>query len=568
MVRRIFSFLLLTTLLLFSISPMLFGQAENVPVAHPVYQFLKRMEVKGLIERYHDAVLPISRHEVADFLVAVSLKKGELSRAERGYLTDFLSEFHFDITGNTGTFYSLIDSGEPLGEEFSNREKFIYSYTDSTVNLFSNLLFDVDARRIRGDALGKEHSEFVQFGARLRGTILGKLGYFVQATNAQFWGSRELLLRDPELSQSHALKTVFDAQNFDFSEGYARYDASVVSVQVGRERILWGNGYDQKMTVSEFPRVFDFIRADARYKSLKYIFMHGWLLGRSSAVTFTLPSDTSAMFSEPVIADKYIAVHRLELSFPTLFDIGLQEMYIYSNRSVDLAYLNPFVLFESVQRSRGERDNGLWAFDIKTHFIRDVQFQLTMLYDDIHVPYLFSKKWFDKYAFQAGMFYVDPFAIPNTSLMIEYTRVEPYVFGHDRSRDNSYTSQDIVLGPYIGPNADSWFFRMDYLPLRNLSLSMRVTFERKGMNVVDPTGKLIKNVGSDPLQPHRDSDPQEKQFLDGILYKTRRLQFLGTYEFINQMWLDGRLDVESIENTVSGARMENATVEMRLRMEF
>ena len=39
------------------------AQVETVPANHPVYIFLKRMEVKGLIDRYHDAILPISRKD-------------------------------------------------------------------------------------------------------------------------------------------------------------------------------------------------------------------------------------------------------------------------------------------------------------------------------------------------------------------------------------------------------------------------------------------------------------------------------------------------------------------------
>ena len=558
--------------IIFIISAPAWGQSENVPATHPVYTFLKRMEVKGLIEQYHDAILPLSRREVAGFLTTIKSNDSTLTEAEKGWLHDYLSEFQYDISASTEGFHSLLSSSEPttgaaLGQIFSHREKFLYAYTDSSVSFFVNGLLDVDARRIAGDALGDAHAEFMQFGGRFRGTILGHLGYYLQGTNAQFWGSRELLGRDPLISQSHAL-TVTDAQNFDFGEGYFRYDSKIVSVQVGRERVLWGIGYDQKMTLSDNVRVFDFIRADAQYKSLKYTFLHAWLTGTTGTLTFSLPSDTSAHFVEPIAADKYFAAHRLELSFPRLFDIGAQEMVIYSNRSPDLAYLNPITVIESAQRSRGERDNVLWAFDIRTHFLRNMELSATILFDDIHFAQMFSSAWYNRYAWQAGMFYADAFSIPNTSLMVEYTRVEPWVFAHNRSRDDSYTSLGAILGPRIGPNADAWFIRYDFLPLRNLFFSARVSFERKGENVVDDQGHLLRNVGGDVLQPHRDSDPETKKFLDGILLRTRRIQLLGTYEFINQMWFDVNFEFESIENTSLDTWDDNNTLELRLRMEL
>lgn len=548
------------------------AQVETVPVVHSIYTFLKRMEVKGLIERYHDAVLPISRSEVAGFLAALEKRQGSLTNAERDYLADVLAEFRFDLTGNTDGFLSVIDSDEPsfgaaVGEELSDREKYLYAYHDSTLSFFVNGLVTVDSRRIRGDALGNEGTTFLQFGGRLRGTVSGRLGYYAQGTNAQFWGSRELLQRDPVISQSYALGTL-DSKNFDFTEGYVRYEGGVVSAQIGRERLLWGHGYDEKMTLSDNIRVFDFIRADASYKSLKYTFLHGWLLGKKSFVEFSLPSDTSATFYEPVVADKYFAAHRLEFSFPGLFDIGGQEMVVYSNRSPDLAYLNPLAVIESAQRSREERDNVFWAFDLQTHFLAGLELSGTLLLDDIHFSKAFSNAWVNRYAIQAGVFVTDPFVPANTSLMVEYVRVEPFVFSHNRSRDNDFGSLGRVLGPRIGPNADSWFFRGDYFPTRNLSFSLRVTLARQGKNVLDGQGVLIKNVGGDILQPHRASDPEEKKFLDGILMKTRRMELFVTYQFINQMWLDGIYQFEHTRNTTAGTEERNHTMAVRLRAEL
>lgn len=545
-----------------------FAQAENVPVGHSVYTFLKRLEVKGLIEKYHDAVLPLSRNEIAGFLTQLNQHPENLTETEQDYLKDFLSEFQYDITGSTEEFHSMIDSdGSSFGEELSQREKFLYEYADSNVSFFVNGLAVLDTRHISGDALGSEQSTFFQFGGRLRGTLLGKVGYFLQATNAQFWGSRALLQRDPVISQSFALGTL-DAKNFDFAEGYVRYDGGIVSAQVGRERVLWGNGYDQKITLSENVRVFDFIRADAQYKSLKYTFLHAWLLGTKTFIPIISPADSSSVSYEPVVADKYFAAHRLEFSFPGVMDIGAQEMVVYSNRAPDLAYLNPLTVIESAQRSREERDNVMWSFDVQTHFIKGVEFQFTALFDDIHLAEFFDNKWYNRYAYQAGVFVTDPFGVSNTSFVTEYTRVEPFVFAHDRSRDNNYGSLGYVLGPRIGPNADEWYFRTDYVPQRNLAFSLRVHLVREGENIVDSTGLLAKNVGGSLFQPHRPSDSVEKKFLDGILMKTTRIEFFGSFEIINQWWLEGWYGFESIRNTTTGILEKNRSASARIRIEF
>lgn len=548
------------------------AQEENVPVANPVYGFLKRMEVKRLIDRYFDAVLPLSRSEVAKFLVDVDAKREKLSAAERDWLQDFLREFQYDISMSTEGYHRLIDSdqggiGESPGGMLSDREKFLYFHADSTLSFFVNGLVDVDARMVRGDALGREHTEFLQAGGRVRGTVLGHLGYYAQWTNAQYWGSKELLDRDPIISQSFALQ-VGNIQNFDLAESYLRYGTNVVSAQVGRERVLWGTGYDQKMTLSDNVRQFDFLRFDAKYKSLKYTFLHGWLVGTQGSVVFTMPADTSARFVENVANDKYVVAHRLDFSFPGLLDLGLQEMLIYGNRSPDLAYLNPLTIIESSQRSRGERDNTYWALDMQWHFIPGIELSGSITYDDINVPDLFTSVWSDRYGWQAGMFYADMFGLENTTLMVEYTRIEPFVYSHARSREGSYTNVDRILGPRIGPNADSWFFRTDYLPARNLTFSFRVNIDRKGMNVLDANGQVVKNVGGDVFLPHRDSDPRNKKWMDGIVMRSRGFDLRANWEVVHQIWLEGRFLFESIENIDTGVRNENGTVFLRLRAEL
>jgi hypothetical protein len=549
-----------------------FGQAENVAVGHPVYDFLKRMEVKGEIERYHDAVLPLSRKEIAEFLVHLKSRSPEFTNSERGYLEDFLSEFQFDIEGTMNGFHRLVESSEPsfgesVGQVFSDREKYLYAYADTNLSFFVNGILNGDVRRISGDALGKEHSEFFQFGGRIRGTIFGKLGYYLQGINAQFWGSRELLERDKFINQTTGIHTE-DAKNFDMSEGYMRYDAEIVSAEVGTERLLWGTGHDQLMVVSDNVRPFPFIRMDAQYKSVKYTFIHGWLLGTTGQIVFSLPSDTSSYFVEPTNADKYIAAHRLEFSFPGLFDVGGQEMVIYSNRSVDLGYLTPLIVLESAQRARGERDNTLWAFDIQTHFLPGLELTGTLLMDDIHFGEFFENNYYNKNAYQLGLFLTSPLFIPNTDLRVQWTRVEPYTFGHDRSRDNSYSSLAMILGPDIGPNAEAWFIRTMVFPLRNLKVSLSVTLVRQGENIVDGSGQLIKNVGGDFLQPHRQVDPLERTFLDGILVKTQKVDFLATYEIRNQIWLDAWYQYESINSTSTDVSNINNTYGGRIRMEF
>lgn len=544
-----------------------FPQTENVPANHPVYSFLKRMELKNVISNYRDAVLPLSRKDVAHFIVQIQENKTQLTNTENNFLNDYLIEFEFDIRKSLNNSFSLFGGGNDVVSgmvrgTFHDQEKHIYAYSDSILALFVDGLMNIDFRRSTGDGL-HANASFVEVGPRLRGTIYDKLGYYFQLTNAQFWGSREVLHSDKRISQSFALTTP-EAKNFDFVEGYLRYDAGIISAQVGRERVLWGNSYGDKLFISDYHRVFDAVRMDVDYKNFKYTFLHGWLLGKPGN---SLPLNNGA--SEPVVADKYIAAHRFELGINKYIDLGVQEFSIYSNRSVDLGYLNPLTFFESVQRSRQERDNGFLAFDVQVRPLQGYEIQSTLFFDDIEIPKLGKDRWENKYALQIGLMAVDPLNIPNTNIMIEYTRVDPYMFSHNRSRENEYSSNNVLLGTQIGPNAESWFFRLDHLITNRLTLTTQFEIQRSGENSYDSSGILIKNVGGDYLQPLREGlDTPPTKFLDGILYKKYIGQFYLSYEIINEVFFDLRYEWNLTKKGNSISDIEHHNFGGTIRVDF
>lgn len=550
------------------------AQVENVPAGHPVYRFLRKMEVMGVIQRYNNAVLPLSRDDVGRHLASLDASRDRLSATEEERLDDFLREFAWDMGRGTEPLRRLIGPGaESFGDRVAaiggNDEKFLFWSADSTVTVFVNALVDLDARATSTATADGSHAEYLQFGLRLRGAVGNHLGYYLQATNAQFWGSRDLLAQDRLISQSHAL-TVDNAQNFDFIDAYVRARWSVLSAQVGRERVLWGASLtpDMRMVASDNVRVYDLIRGDVDYAPFRYTFIHGSLLGLPKELVFTFPSDTLSEFTERTNADKYYAAHRVELSFPGAVTVGAQEMVVYSNRAPDLAYLTPLTFIEAAQRARDERDNVFWVFDLETHFIDGLSFGGTLLFDDIDFTGLFSDDWTSRWAYQAGALWADPLGLEDFQLGAEYTRVEPYVFSHPRSRENDYGSLGAILGPRIGPNADAWQFLAEYVPLRNLVITAGVGLEREGENILSADGYLVKNVGGDFLQPHRGGDPQKKIFLDGTLLATTRLSLAVSWEPVNQVWVEGFLRYSSVEDRSRGATVSTTEGNLHLRMEF
>ena len=89
---------------------LLFAQAENVPATDPVYTFLKRMAVRGILERYSDAVLPLSRREIGEFLLIVDHNRDKLTESEKDWTRRYVDEFRYEVSGSAEGTNSLIST--------------------------------------------------------------------------------------------------------------------------------------------------------------------------------------------------------------------------------------------------------------------------------------------------------------------------------------------------------------------------------------------------------------------------------------------------------------------------
>ncbi|HMD13092.1 MAG TPA: hypothetical protein VKI62_00560, partial [Bacteroidota bacterium] len=145
--------------------------------------------------------------------------------------------------------------------------------------------------------------------------------------------------------------------------------------------------------------------------------------------------------------------------------------------------------------------------------------------------------WGNEFGFQAGMFHADVGGIANLDGIVEYTRIDPYVYSN-RVAGNDYTNDNIGLGNQLQPNSDQWFFQLQYRPAKQLRTWLTYMLMRHGDNVV-VDGQVVNNVGGNVLEGHRDTDSENVTFLDGVLTKQHTVQLRAAYEFVTDYILTG-----------------------------
>jgi len=500
------------TVVLF-LTSLAYSQIENVPLANPVYDYLKEMQVKGITPGFDDANPNLSRFEVVNFLNKIDGHRRELSKTEISLLDRYRIEFDSKMQNDKNTFSFFkgkMGLGERLSNAFSNKNKNLYETSVSGANLTLDFLGNLYiSKEIKPNI--KYNASIMDGGVRARGTLFDHLGYFLTWNKGVVIGQKDIaLLTLPILKADFKFNEDKESNiNYDFVSGYLKYhiepiDNFNISLQFGREKMTHGYGYGSKLILSGDSPDMDFFKLNAGYGVIKYTFVHASTVG-----DFNL--DMSKRYT------KFWAYQRLTLSLENLFDCSFGANVVYA-RPFEFAYLNPILFFGFAEKSLQDRDNKNIFLDFQTKFLKNIQFQGTLyLDDDQQFSFVTGiSNINEKTAVQIGTFIYEPIGLKDLSLAFEYTKIRPYVYSHFDIKSD-YTAYGISLGHPIGPNADQFFSRLTYNLNDWVRMGLEYSFTRKGNNIYDSTGLLIKNVGGDIKVPFRYDgvDDPNATFLEG-----------------------------------------------------
>ncbi len=566
---------LLRLLFLFSLlcAPALFAQTELVPVNHKVYPFLEMMSMKGLIN-YNDANIPISRRRVSEYLVQLDKEKNKMSSVERKILGDLMVEFSYDINRNMNDSYSFTADFKPdsILQIFNDRkQKHLVSYTDPNFTLFLdgqaalsyrsysiksypplflNGIGSISYNDFSPEDFPNTHLSIFEIGPSLRGTVFNNLGYYLRVTEGQSIGGGQFARQvasayDPLLTASY--KFVGEKYVTAFNSGYLRYsfDSNAVALMIGRDNFEMGDGYIDKLFMSDNIPPFDFARVDIDYKFFHYTFFYGNLKGDSLGAPLT---------------SKNIVGHRLDIVLSPSFRFGMYESLILSNDGLSFTYMNPASILESEQISTGptadSRSNAMMGFDCEIRPATDMGLQLTLLIDDLNFSTLGNKTPRgddNKFGYQAGFMYVEPFGISNLTAILEYTLLDPFVYSH-RTNASTYTNWGISMGSPLPPNSDQIALELQYYLTNRITLEMLYRHQRSGIGFLDANGNftlndqgaITRNFGGDVNRGDLDGK-YTNDFLMGYRVNRDILTLSARIEPIRQYYLDVDYSLQSVD---------------------
>lgn len=542
----------------------IFAQVENVPLNNPVYNYLKEMEVKRIISDYNDDDPNLSRFEVAGFLDTIQNKIGQLSHTEKKLLNKYSIEFVPEVMDKKNTasmFKSNMKVSSGFKYLFSQKQKYLFSYEKNKNNVFVEPLGNLYYVTQISPEVNK-NAEIFDIGFRFRGTVFRHLGYNFSVAKGGADGD-SILIESAFPQIKSTFKYVEDIENitnYEFVTGYLKYytepdEGMGLSVQLGREQLKYGVGYSERLALSGDSPDMNF---------LKFKFDYG-ILHFSSIFASTVGEYSD---NRDLRYTKYFTANRLKLSFENLFEAGIGETVI-SSRGIELGYVNPLIFYKFLEMSLQDRDNGTLFFDLQTHFLKDFELQGTFFLDENILSNLSDMtKASNKSAYQIGFFYYEPLGFRDFSLQFEYTKIRPFVYSH-YDQENTYTSFGTILGHSMGPNADQIFTKLNYNLNDRVSLSLEYQKIRKGKNVYNEKGELVKNVGGDVYIPYRDNtDDSQAYFLDGIRINYNYLRFNISLEPVKNYLFDVNYIYNTEDNLTFGEKFSSSLAYIRFSFRY
>lgn len=539
----------------------------SVPINHPVYSFLDRMETLGLIDNIRDAVKPLSRGRVSSILTAINAKRDELTVIDRDRLDSFLLDFRFEINRlqkyeyllESSNWYSPFASMKQFKSDFKRffkrnqpeEENHVVLWEDSTNSFYFDFIQDFVYDRRDDDVYRTRNAQTFRF----RGTLSDKFSLALDVTQMALNGDMEYRIQDPIMKGSWN-NTPNGTTFFDRSGGELVYRSPFLDFRFAHQSIKWGLGEFSQLILSDNVEQYPYFSISKEWKWGSFTFVHGKLLSISGPDT---------VLGQPIYPDKWIAAHRLEFSPFSSMAIGLSESIVYGNRSPEWAYFLPFNFYRATEHYLRDRDNEMVALDMEARLIRGVKVYGTFFIDELFTSKLFTDWYGNKHGFQAGLHLTDPFHLSNLSLRFEYFAVMPWVYTH-RFGINSYTSDGRSLGFSEGPNSQVFFARLQKRWHHRFVTGVQWHQLKHGDNYDN------ENIGGDILTGHdtllggQIEARETRDFLEGILTTENTVEFFSQLELFNDFFIN--FSIASQSTRVAGMTTDHTVIDLGLKLDY
>ena len=468
------------------------AQTSGIPLHSPAYEILDRLDIiSGVKSPVHPELKYFPRKDAADYALALDSQYTRVTWRDEADL-QYLFDDNNDCLTDPGRYCTHNSRG--LFKVFYKTPANMFEVNAKDFSLRANPLFNF--------YLGKQKDDpelvFVnQRGLEVRGSVDDKVFFYTNLieNQARFpnyvtqWIDTFQAVPGAGLYKTYSPR-ILDIENgydYNIANAYISVKASRhIGIQFGHGRHFIGNGY-RSLFLSDFANNGFYLKINTRV----------WKLHYQNLFLELSPLSKTQVPGNVLLPKKYAAIHYLNYRITPNLAVGLFEATIFNrSRQFELQYLNPVILYRTVEGMIGSPDNVIVGFDGRWNFLRRFQVYSQLLIDEFLFSAIVKPEekgwWGNKFGFQAGLKYINAFGVDHLDLQLEYNTVRPYTYSHYDSL-NSYTHYNQPLAHPLLSNFREMIVIAKYQPLPRLSLTARFMHADTGENTAE------QNWGANPL---------------------------------------------------------------------
>ncbi len=312
----------------------------------------------------------------------------------------------------------------------------------------------------------------------------------------------------------------------EMENAFIFYGGNNIEILAGRFSSNWGPG-NESLILSSTARPMDALSLRIKWHRLFFTSQFGQLqrlISPDSATTFE---------------NRFFSAHRLDIKLSENFYLGLFESIIYGGkgRSFEIPYINPLMLFHSVQLNDNVDDNTFFGLDFAFFIKSRHKIYGQLLIDDFQIDHKESSdNEPNELGATLGFHSLNLFGL--FDLRGEYLRINNRVYNQFLSR-NRYVNRGRLIGNNFGPDGDRWSISFEKWLHPDSRLALGLSYQRKG------EGKFNDNWTTPWLSSESD---YSETFPTGIVERTLTAQF-GFEGYLNKyIFLDSKAGLEHIAN--------------------
>lgn len=514
------------------------------------YHLTDRYEIQSgnLTDDFFTGIKPYRRDAVASFAKKITpVSKSDIFNKEYMLRDNILYTDEDTLTRN------------PILKHFYKTESALTLVKEDRFKLVMNPVLGFMGATDSKDTLGAYRNSR---GFELRGNVGNKVGFYTYAleNQARFPNFlRDKYANDFSVAGATLAKNYKDeARDFFNVAGYITASPiEEITVQFGHDRNFIGNGY-RSLILSDYATPNTFLKLNTKVWKINYMNL------------YSVHTDYQGYTEKAPTARKYSALHHLSINIGKNLTLGLWENVIFDRQDstesggFEVDYLNPIIFYRAAEHGLNSSDNVMLGMDWKWNFLKRFSFYGQLAFDEFVKDDFFSQAntFTNKWAYQAGLKYIDVGGIKNLDLQAEVNRIRPYMYQHS-FRSQNWIHYNQSLAHPLGANLREIVGILRYQPLPRLNLTAMYSSSLQGID----TSNTTTNFGGDVTRSNRDQPlPGAVVQFQGIENTVSNISLDASYMLWHNLFLDAGIFIRNQTNSLLASDRENMIFRFGMRL--